>query len=185
MLSQGSNVSDVSGIAQWDKSSGAVATKPGISGSVLKDVNHGFASGRPDSDQCSSDKTAAPVLEIYASVSDPVLVPSLDTHKACELEAVKQVTGIQSSIVETATSRAASRDISGYKLSYISGKGSSDSSDAFIHGKIQIKPQGPGKSELSEKSHSKSSFSGSIGSRPSSNYNNRSQHLSGSQKGRP
>ncbi|RWW15718.1 hypothetical protein GW17_00020427 [Ensete ventricosum] len=119
MLSQGSNVSDVSGIAQWDKSFGAVATKTGTSRSVLKDVNHGFASGRPDSDQCSSDKTASPVLEIYASVSDPVLVPSLDTHKARELEAIKQVTGIQSSIVETATSRVAPRDISGYKLSYI------------------------------------------------------------------
>ncbi|URD92625.1 hypothetical protein MUK42_01212 [Musa troglodytarum] len=182
MLSQGSNVSDVSGIAQWDKGSGAVATKPGTSRSVLKDVNHGFASGHPDLDQCSSDKTAAPVLEFYASVSDPVLVPSLDTHKACELEAIKQVTGIQSSIVETSTSRAASRDISGYKLSYVSGKGSSDISDVFIHGKIQIKPQGPGKSELSEKSHSKSSFSGAISSRPSSNYSNRSQHLSGSQK---
>ncbi|RWW81474.1 hypothetical protein BHE74_00010124 [Ensete ventricosum] len=119
MLSQGSNVSDVSGIAQWDKSFGAVATKTGTSRSVLKDVNHGFASGRPDSDQCSSDKTASPVLEIYASVSDPVLVPSLDTHKARELEAIKQVTGIQSSIVETATSRVAPREISGYKLSYI------------------------------------------------------------------
>ncbi|CAL9073763.1 unnamed protein product [Musa textilis] len=183
LSSQGSHVSGASGIAPWEESSGAVTTKSGTSGINSSDVIYGSASGQSvlGSDHSAENRTAVPVFEVSTSISDLKLVTSPVTCSAAELGTTKQVTGIQHSLIETATRESASRDISGRNFLNISGKGSSDMSSAYMHGKkIQIKPQGSKTNELSEKSVS--SFSSVISSRQFSTYNNRPQHLSGSQK---
>ncbi|CAL9191185.1 unnamed protein product [Musa hybrid cultivar] len=182
LSSQGSHVSGISGIAPWEENSGAVTTKSGTSGINSSDVIYGSASGQSvlGSDHSAENRTAAPVFEVSTSISDLKLVTSPVTCSTAELGTTKQVTGIQHSLIETATHESASRDIFGRNFLNISGKGSSDMSNADTHGKkIQIKPQGSKTNELSEKSVS--SFSSVISSRQSSTYNNR-PHLSGSQK---
>ncbi|RWW66525.1 hypothetical protein BHE74_00026098 [Ensete ventricosum] len=185
--SQRSYASGVSGIAPREERFGVVTTKTGTSRLSPTDVKSTPTGGHsiPDSDKSSSNKAAAPVSEVYVPTSDPVLAPSLDAHNPAELENIKQVTGIQHSVVETDTSHAGSQHISGFNSSYMSGKCSSMSSP-YMHGKVPMKPHESGSNELSEKSQvAPSSFSTATGSRPSSTYSNRSQQLSGLQKGRP
>ncbi|CAL9125371.1 GBF-interacting protein 1-like [Musa acuminata AAA Group] len=182
--SQRSYVSGVSGIAPQEESFGVVTTKTGTSRLSPTDAKSTPTGGHsiPDSDKISSNKAAAPVSEVYVPTSDPLLAPSLDAHNPAELENIKRITGIQHSVVETATSHAGSQHISGSNLSYMSGKCSSMSSP-YMHGKVPMKPHESGSNELSEKSQvAPSSFSTATGSRPSSTYSNRSQQLSGLQK---
>ncbi|XP_010942572.1 GBF-interacting protein 1-like isoform X4 [Elaeis guineensis] len=178
-----SQVSGVSQIASKEESSAAENNKLGKTSLISDDVKSGSASGQsvPGSGQSVSSK-AASVSGGYASSSDPVLLPSLDTCSPGDAGTIKHVIGSQRTVVETAT-KAASCDISGPELLSLHRKGFSDISHSPVHGKVRSRSQGSEVHQVSDTSHAaSSSLSGPTGSRPSSTYSSRSQQLTGSQK---
>ncbi|KAG1326714.1 putative GBF-interacting protein 1-like [Cocos nucifera] len=178
-----SQVSGVSQIASKEESSAAENNKLGKTSLISDDVKSGSASGHsvPGSSQSVPSKVAS-VSGVYASSSDPVLVPSLETCSPGDAGTIKCVIGSQRTVVEM-TTKAASCDISGPELLSLRQKGSPDISHSPIHGKVRSRSQGPEVYQLSDTSHAaSSSLSGPTGSRPSSTYSSRSQQLTGSQK---
>ncbi|XP_073098986.1 GBF-interacting protein 1-like isoform X3 [Elaeis guineensis] len=176
---QGSGVSQ---IAPKEESS-ATGTNKTQTSWISDDVKTSSASGQfvPGSSQSVPSK-AASISGVYASSSDAVLLPSLDPCNPGEVDTIKRVVGSQRTVVET-TNKAASRDISGPELSSVGGKGPSAISRSSVHGRVQMRSQGPRVNQFSDTSHAvSSSLSGPPGSRPSSTYSNRSQQLSDPQK---
>ncbi|XP_008797741.2 GBF-interacting protein 1-like isoform X4 [Phoenix dactylifera] len=178
-----SQVSGVSQIASKEESSATENNKSGKTSLISDDVKSGSASGHsvPGS-SLSVPSKAVSVSGVYASSSDPVLVPSLDTCNSGEAGTIKRVVGSQRTVVET-MNKAVPCDISGLELLSLNGKGSSEISHYSVHGKVQNRSQGSEVNQLSDTSHAaSSSLSGHAGSRPSSTYSSRSQQLTGSQK---
>ncbi|XP_008783011.2 GBF-interacting protein 1-like isoform X2 [Phoenix dactylifera] len=176
-------VSGVSQIASKEESSATGTNKTGKTSLISDDVKTSSASGQfvPGASQSVPSK-AATVSGVYASSSDPVLMPSLDPCNPGEVGTIKRVVGSQWTVVE-ATNKAASRDISGPDLSSVGGKSPSAISRSSVHGRVQIRSQGSRVNQLSDTSHAaSSSLSGPPGSRLSSTYNSRSQQLTDSQK---
>lgn len=121
---------------------------------------------------------------VYASSSDPVLVPSVDARAPGAAGAIKRQVGSQRMVVETTANKVMSRVVVGSQPLSLSGKVSPQLSNTCVHGKIQSKPQLVEGNQLYDSSHCvpSSSATASAASRPSSNYSNRSQQSSGSQK---
>lgn len=119
---------------------------------------------------------------LYASSSDPVLVPSLDARIPGGVGAIKREVGSQRTAGE-ATTKVVSRDVPASELSSSVGKGS-EITHSQVHDKVQGKSQGFDGNQFSDPSQATNSLSrtSSAGSRPSSNYSNRSQQLNGPQK---
>jgi len=121
---------------------------------------------------------------LYASTSDPVLVPSLDSDIPGSVGPIKHEVESQRKAVEATVNKGVSRDVSGSEASSLIGKGS-EMNHSYVHEKMQGKPQGFDGDQFSDAPQATHSLSGtsSAGSRPSSNYSNRSQQLNGPQKG--
>jgi len=121
---------------------------------------------------------------LYASASDPVLVPFLDSRIPGSVGTIKREVGSQRIAVEATVNKGVSRDVSGSESSSLIGKGS-EMNHSYAHEKMHGKSQGFDGSQLSDASQTTHSLShtSSAGSRPCSNYSNRSQQLNGPQKG--
>ncbi|XP_060186953.1 GBF-interacting protein 1-like isoform X3 [Lycium barbarum] len=131
---------------------------------------------RPNSGNSSRTLSSPPPTGTYLSASDPVLLPSQDSRPAGVVGTVRREIGSQHSPVEHVSSNSNGSK----KTNAISDAGSSD-----IQVKMPSKFQGSGKNQLQEYSQTASStHGGSSVSRPSSNYNNRSQTI-GLQKAGP
>ena len=120
---------------------------------------------------------------LYASASDPVLVPSLDSRIPGSVGTIKHEVGSQRIAVEASVNKGAG-DVSGSESSSLIAKGS-EMNYSYVHEKMQGKSQGFDGGQFSDASQATHSFSrtSSAGSRPSSNYSNRSLQLNGAQKG--
>ncbi|GAB4825317.1 hypothetical protein Ancab_008189 [Ancistrocladus abbreviatus] len=125
----------------------------------------------PTSHNNLASVTSGSLSVVYSSASDPVLVPSADSHPG----ATKRELGSQRTPVEQnfnlsteSKSRAEVPEFQSFSA----------------QGKLGVKYQGAGKNQLSEYSQSSSlsSHGGSSLSRPSSNYGSRSQQAVGLQK---
>ncbi|KAK4341778.1 hypothetical protein RND71_037594 [Anisodus tanguticus] len=128
---------------------------------------------RPNSSNSSRTLSSPPPSGAYLSASDPVLLPSQDSRPAGVVGTVRREVGSQLSVDHVSSNSNGSK-----KTTAISDAGSSN-----IQVKMPRKFQGPGKNQLQEYSHTASStHDDSSVSRPSSNYNNRSQTV-GPQKG--
>ncbi|MCD9639057.1 hypothetical protein HAX54_023337 [Datura stramonium] len=128
----------------------------------------------PNSRNSSRTQSSPPPSGAYLSASDPVLMPSQDSRSAGVVGTVRREVGSQHSPVDHVSSNTSGSK----KTTAISDAGSSK-----IQVKMPSKFQGPGKNQLQEYSQTASStHGGSSISRPSSNYNNRSQTV-GPQKG--
>ncbi|KAG1327437.1 GBF-interacting protein 1-like [Cocos nucifera] len=142
------------------------------------------ASGQsiPNSDQFVSSRTTTTVSRVYASASDPVLVPSGDACIPGVIGAIVREVGSQQTPGVTDINRVASCDVASSELSSINGKNSSELGDSNKQGRMQSKSNGLDVIQISSQDGSSSSTTVSVGSRPSSNYSSRSQPLSGPQK---
>ncbi|ONK79339.1 uncharacterized protein A4U43_C01F5360 [Asparagus officinalis] len=121
---------------------------------------------------------------VYSSPSDPVLVPSLDARVPGSVGTIKREVGSQRISVEAAVDKVVSRDVSGLEFSSLTETDSSEVNNSHAHEKMQGKSQEFDGNQFFDVSQSSNSLShtSSAGSRPSSNYNNRAQQLSGPQK---
>ena len=127
----------------------------------------------PGSSKFVPSKVAS-VSGVYASLSDPMLMPSLHPYNPSEVGTIKYVVKSQRTIVEI-INKVASRDISGSELSFVGGKGPYAISHSSVHSRVQIRSQGSQVNQLLDTSHAaSSSLSDPPGSRLSSTYNNRS-----------
>ncbi|CAN4110113.1 unnamed protein product [Withania somnifera] len=128
----------------------------------------------PNSGKSSRMLSSPPPSGAYLSASDPVLLPSEDSRPAGVVGTVRrEVVGEHSPVEHVSSNSSGSK-----KTTAISDAGSSN-----IQVKMPSKFQGPGKNHLQEYSQiASSTHGGSSVSRPSFNYNNRSQ-TAGPQKG--
>ncbi|XP_009589263.1 GBF-interacting protein 1 isoform X4 [Nicotiana tomentosiformis] len=182
IIVQNAHASARRGIKQFEAYAGAgsgVQTTPADASKIPKvatgnrDV-HGQR--RPNSVNSSRTLSSPPPSGAHLSASDPVLLPSQDSRPAGVVGTVRREVGSQHSPVE----RASSNSNGSKKTTAKSDTGSVD-----IQVKMPSKFQGPGKNQLQEFSQTASSIhGGSSVSRPSSNYNNRSQTI-GTQKAGP
>ncbi|KAK4369279.1 hypothetical protein RND71_013071 [Anisodus tanguticus] len=130
---------------------------------------------RPNSGNSSRTLSSSPPSGAYLSASDPVLLPSQDSRPAGVVGTVRREVGSQLPVDHVSSNSNGSK-----KTTAISDAGSSN-----IQVKIPSKFQGPGKNQLQEYSQiASSTHGGSSVSRPSSNYNDRSQTV-GPQKAGP
>ncbi|XP_043689113.1 GBF-interacting protein 1-like isoform X2 [Telopea speciosissima] len=157
----------------------------------------------PSSDHFSALMTPASVSGVYSSASDPVLVLSLDSRLPGAVGTIKRQVGSQRTSVEpNATISADSKstvpqDLTNHlqmdktiahdvvESEFASSTNEKAVSDigSTMHSRMLAKSQGVDRNQLSEPSQPTSStHGGSTASRPSSNYNNRSQQLIGPQK---
>ncbi|XP_010245041.1 PREDICTED: GBF-interacting protein 1-like isoform X2 [Nelumbo nucifera] len=140
---------------------------------------------------------------VYSSSSDPVLVPSFDSRPPGAVGTIKREIGSQRTVVEqnakisSESKSTASQDFGNHlqinkHVSHDPTESELCSSTSEktsgignpIPGKMPNRPQGIEKNQPSESSQpSSSTHGGSSASRPSSNYSNRSQQLTGPQKG--
>ncbi|KAM3395126.1 GBF-interacting protein 1 isoform X1 [Capsicum galapagoense] len=121
----------------------------------------------PNSGNSSRMLSSPPSSGAYLLAADPVLLPSQDSRPVGVVGTVRREVGRQHSPVE----RVSSNSDGSKKTTAISDAGSSN-----VQVKMPSKFQGPGKNQLHEHSPTASSnHGGSSVSRPSSNYNNRSQ----------
>ncbi|CAN4084542.1 unnamed protein product [Withania somnifera] len=122
----------------------------------------------PNSGKSSSTLSSPPPSGAYLSASDLVLLPSQDSRPLGVVGTARREVGSKHSPVEHVSS-----DSNGSKKTTVS---ISDAGSSNIQVKMPSKFQGPGKNDLEEYSQTASStHGGSSDSRPSSNYNNRSQ----------
>nr|DAD23859.1 TPA_asm: hypothetical protein HUJ06_025322 [Nelumbo nucifera] len=149
------------------------------------------------------DLSLASVSGVYSSSSDPVLVPSFDSRPPGAVGTIKREIGSQRTVVEqnakisSESKSTASQDFGNHlqinkHVSHDPTESELCSSTSEktsgignpIPGKMPNRPQGIEKNQPSESSQpSSSTHGGSSASRPSSNYSNRSQQLTGPQKG--
>ncbi|XP_020266674.1 GBF-interacting protein 1-like [Asparagus officinalis] len=167
--------SNVSGTLSVKDSLGA--TLNGETGKPTKGDTKGSPSVRHVSTSTSHLSSPKQPCEsgLYASTSDPVLVPSLDARITGNVGTIKHEVGGQRA------HKVVSRDVSGSVLSSSTGKGSSEVNSSCVHEKMQAKSLGLEQPSDVSLTHSLSRTS-SAGSRPSSNYSNRSHQLNGPQK---
>lgn len=171
--------------------------------SVIRGARGQPTHGPPNSEQFSS-MTPASVSGVYSSASDPVLLPSFDSRIPGVVGTIKREVGSQRMAVELPTavpaeskpasqeptncmqiSKVVTREVADTNLSSsLNEKVDSEVGNLHAHGKVLSKSQGAEKSVPYEASQARpsSSHTGSSSSRPSSNYNNRSQVI-GLQKG--
>ncbi|XP_042497820.1 GBF-interacting protein 1-like [Macadamia integrifolia] len=201
-----------SGTNKPEEGSGFDAIRPG-SGPPHPNVNAksnvpasalGVSRGQPipSSDRFLASMTPASVSGVYSSALDPVLVPSMDSRLPGVVGTIKRQVGSQRLAVEpiatiSADSKSAAPhdssnclnktialDVTESELSSsLNEKAVSEIGNA-MHGRMPGKSLGVDRNQLSEPLQPTSStHGGSTASRPSSNYNNRSQQLVGPQKG--
>lgn len=170
------HVTGVVDITSSEKSSGCEINGEGSFLLTSVDANISSALGK-------SSKAPLSISGVYASASDPILVPSIDARAPGAVGAIKRQVGSQRVVVETTANRVASRVVVGSEPLPLGGKLSPQLISTSVHGKTQSKSQLFEGKQLSDTSHAvpSSSVNGSA-SRPSSNYSNRSQQLSGSHK---
>ncbi|XP_065873634.1 GBF-interacting protein 1-like isoform X2 [Euphorbia lathyris] len=134
-------------------------------------IAFGDVQGEPTSSSNDSvPVTAALLSTVCFSSSDPVLVPSNDSRLPGTVGTIKREVGNHRIVGESTAVIPAE-------------KSASEIGTTFLQGKMPNKSQ-VGKGQLSDSSQplSASAHGGSSGSRPSSNYSNRSQQVIGLQK---
>ncbi|KAH7684168.1 UBA-like protein [Dioscorea alata] len=131
--------------------------------------------GSESPDQLQSAMRSAPVAGVYASASDPVLVPSFDTRAPALVGAIKREVGNKQQ-VEKAFNSVVSHDVADSALPSIGSKESSELQNNHTHGKLLGKePAVEANQQLDAPQDASSSLVSSVGSRPSTNYSSRSQ----------
>lgn len=139
--------------------------------------------GSESPDQLQSAMRSAPVAGVYASASDPVLVPSFDTRAPALVGTIKREVGNKQP-VEKAFNSVVSHDVADSALPSIGSKESSELQNNHMHGKLLGKePAVEANQQLDAPQDASSSLVSSAGSRPSSNYSSRSQQQSAPHKG--
>ncbi|KAK6259611.1 hypothetical protein SCA6_014085 [Theobroma cacao] len=135
----------------------------------------GDISGQPtaSSSDCSTLTIPVSSSAICFSSSDPVLVPSCDSRLPGTLGTIKREVG--SHRASTEPNVPTDNNLA---------SAATEISSSFMQGKMPGKSSGVVKNSLSESSQpsSTSTYGGSSGSRPSSNYSARSQQILGPQK---
>ncbi|KAG6748794.1 hypothetical protein POTOM_048728 [Populus tomentosa] len=120
----------------------------------------------PSSSNSSMSVAPASSSPVCFSLSDPVLIPSNESHPPGTVGAIKREMGIYRNAGES-------------NAVIPSEKSASEIGLPFMQGKLPSKNQGVGKNQLGESSQPSSASiqGGSSGSRPSSNYSSRSQQI--------
>ncbi|KAH7684174.1 hypothetical protein IHE45_05G227400 [Dioscorea alata] len=140
--------------------------------------------GSESPDQLQSAMRSAPVAGVYASASDPVLVPSFDTRAPALVGAIKREVGNKQQ-VEKAFNSVVSHDVADSALPSIGSKESSELQNNHTHGKLLGKePAVEANQQLDAPQDASSSLVSSVGSRPSTNYSSRSQQQNAPHKGK-
>lgn len=135
------------------------------------------------SGQSSSSISAVSASGVYAS-SSPVILPSRDGLAPSVGDAIKHEGGTHQSTVDTASD--ISNKIGGSELSFLQETIASEKVHTFVNGKVQDNFHEIEEGKVlntSQAASPSSSITGASGSRPSSNYSNRSQHPIAPSKG--
>ncbi|KAJ0988207.1 hypothetical protein J5N97_006563 [Dioscorea zingiberensis] len=150
----------------------SIASGPSIPGSMTPD-------------QLQSSMKSSSIPGVYASASDPVLVPSFDTRAPALVGTIKREVGNMRPVDKTSNS-VVSHDVAGSELPSTGSKESSEFQNNYMHGKLQVKTPAFEANQLLDapQDASSSSLTSSMGSRPSSNYSSRSQQQSAPHKGK-
>ncbi|KAK8936520.1 hypothetical protein KSP39_PZI012782 [Platanthera zijinensis] len=138
--------------------------------------------------QSSSSASVVSTTSVYASSAEPIIFPSLDGHATGAVGAIKHEIGMPQSVTDTTAGRGLSHDALVPELPSICGTVVSDKSGNFMNGKIQGNFQeieGCQVPDIYQVGSPSSSITDTSGSRPSSNYSNRSHNPSASIKAGP
>ncbi|KAK8962842.1 hypothetical protein KSP40_PGU006971 [Platanthera guangdongensis] len=131
---------------------------------------------------------AVSTTSVYASSAEPIIFPSLDGHATGAVGAIKHEIGMPQSVTDTTAGRGLSHDALVPELPSICGTVVSDKGGNFMNGKIQGNFQeieGCQVPDIYQVGSPSSSITDTSGSRPSSNYSNRSHNPSASIKAGP
>ncbi|KAJ6824574.1 GBF-interacting protein 1-like [Iris pallida] len=114
--------------------------------------------------------------------SSVTIISKTGTSPTGSVDTVKREVGSQRSAIEATVQKVVSHDVASYELS-LTGKSSAEM-NPYMHEKMQGKSHGFDGNQLPDGPQGLSSLSrtSSSGSRPSSNYSNRSQQQSGPQR---
>ncbi|KAM0936518.1 putative GBF-interacting protein [Dioscorea sansibarensis] len=131
--------------------------------------------GSESPDQLQSGMRSAPIAVVYASASDPVLVPSFDTRAPALVGTIKREVGNKQP-VEKAFNSVVLHDVADSALLSTGSKESSELLNNHMHGKLLGKESAVEVNQLLDAPQdASSSLVSSVGSMPSSNYSGRSQ----------
>ncbi|XP_020584296.1 GBF-interacting protein 1-like [Phalaenopsis equestris] len=145
----------------------------GLSVVIISKVGSSSTDGKvslPSSGQSSSSTSAVPASGVYASPSDLVILSSNDGLAPSSVGVIKHKVG---------TDMIVSNDIGGSELPFLQKIVQSEKSHTFANGKVHenfYEIEGGKVHNTSQTASPSSSITSASGSRPSSNYSNRSQH---------
>ncbi|PKU69692.1 GBF-interacting protein 1-like isoform X1 [Dendrobium catenatum] len=154
----------------------------GLSAVMVSKVGSSSTDGKlslSSSDQSSLSISVVSASGDYALSSEPAIFPSSDGLSLSVVGAIKGEVGTHQSIVDTTADINVSHDNGGSKLSFLQETIASETSHAFVNGKLKenfLGIEGAKVLNTSQAASPSSSITGASSSRPSSNYSNRSQH---------
>ncbi|KAJ6824682.1 GBF-interacting protein 1-like [Iris pallida] len=181
------------GITQGTDKGMAISSPPSL-GPETKPLNHiassvvAQANGPMEVENVTSAEgstSKGSLISDTASVdeSSATTIRKIETLPKGSVATVKQDVGSQRTAVEATVKKVVSCDVTSTELS-VTGKDSAEMNHTYMHGKMQGKSHGFDGNQLTDGPQTLSSLSrtSSAGSRPSSNYSNRSQQQSGTQR---
>lgn len=133
----------------------------------------------PSSGRSSSSISVVSASGVYASPSDLIILPSSEGLAPNVAGTINCEVGTHQSIVDTTADIIVSHDINGSEFSFLQETVASEKSHTFINGKVKEnlnEIEGGNVLNTSQTASPASSITSASGSRPSSNYSNRSQH---------